>query len=179
LGAARDFGYGLREAGFLYLETRFHYLEASFHFLEAGFHFLEARFDLLKANFHLLKATFRFLEAGFHFLEANSRILEASFLFLETNFHFPEAEFLIRRSRPAPPHPRRDVESESSKLKDGELATLETFLISPRRNRSSSRSSWRSKMEAGNPTVSIDLLVRSLLAAGADRRELGRIVGTP
>jgi DNA-binding XRE family transcriptional regulator len=34
------------------------------------------------------------------------------------------------------------------------------------------------KMEAGDPTVSIDLLVRSLLAAGADRRELGRIVGT-
>jgi len=33
------------------------------------------------------------------------------------------------------------------------------------------------KMEAGDPTVSIDLLVRSLLAAGADRRELGRIVG--
>jgi len=35
------------------------------------------------------------------------------------------------------------------------------------------------KMEAGDPTVSIDLLVRSLLAAGADRREVGRIVGSP
>src|SRR3954463_7230863 len=34
------------------------------------------------------------------------------------------------------------------------------------------------KMQAGAPTVSIDLLVRSLRAAGADRRELGRIVGT-
>lgn len=33
------------------------------------------------------------------------------------------------------------------------------------------------KMEAGDPTVSIDLLVRSLLAAGASRRELGRILG--
>lgn len=33
------------------------------------------------------------------------------------------------------------------------------------------------KMEAGDPTVSIDLLVRSLLAAGANRRELGRIFG--
>jgi DNA-binding XRE family transcriptional regulator len=33
------------------------------------------------------------------------------------------------------------------------------------------------KMEAGDPTVSIDLLVRSLLAAGANRRELGRILG--
>ena len=34
------------------------------------------------------------------------------------------------------------------------------------------------KMEAGDPTVSVDLLVRSLLAIGADRRELGRIVGS-
>lgn len=33
------------------------------------------------------------------------------------------------------------------------------------------------KMEAGDPTVSIDLLVRSLLAAGANRRDLGRILG--
>jgi DNA-binding XRE family transcriptional regulator len=34
------------------------------------------------------------------------------------------------------------------------------------------------KMEAADPTVSVDLLVRSLLAAGADRRELGRVVGS-
>jgi len=34
------------------------------------------------------------------------------------------------------------------------------------------------KMEAGDPTVSVDLLVRSLLAAGADRQELGRVVGS-
>ena len=33
------------------------------------------------------------------------------------------------------------------------------------------------KMEAADATVSVDLLVRSLLAAGADRRELGRVVG--
>jgi DNA-binding XRE family transcriptional regulator len=33
------------------------------------------------------------------------------------------------------------------------------------------------KMEAADPTVSVDLLVRSLLAAGANRREVGRIVG--
>jgi hypothetical protein len=32
-------------------------------------------------------------------------------------------------------------------------------------------------MEAADPTVSVDLLVRSLLAAGANRRELGRVVG--
>jgi DNA-binding XRE family transcriptional regulator len=34
------------------------------------------------------------------------------------------------------------------------------------------------KMEAGDSTVSVDLLVRCLLAAGADRKELGRIVGS-
>ena len=34
------------------------------------------------------------------------------------------------------------------------------------------------KMEAADPTVSVDLLVRSLLAAGATRRELGRVVGS-
>lgn len=34
------------------------------------------------------------------------------------------------------------------------------------------------KMEAADPTVSVDLLVRSLLAAGANRREVGRVVGS-
>jgi DNA-binding XRE family transcriptional regulator len=34
------------------------------------------------------------------------------------------------------------------------------------------------KMEAADSTVSVDLLLRSLLAAGADRRELGRIVAS-
>ena len=34
------------------------------------------------------------------------------------------------------------------------------------------------KMEAADPSVSVDLLVRSLLAAGANRRELGRVVGS-
>ncbi|HEX7151367.1 MAG TPA: helix-turn-helix domain-containing protein [Thermoanaerobaculia bacterium] len=33
------------------------------------------------------------------------------------------------------------------------------------------------KMEAADPTVSVDLLLRSLLAAGADRHEVGRVVG--
>jgi DNA-binding XRE family transcriptional regulator len=32
------------------------------------------------------------------------------------------------------------------------------------------------KMEAADPTVSVDLLVRSLLAAGATRKEVGRVV---
>jgi DNA-binding XRE family transcriptional regulator len=34
------------------------------------------------------------------------------------------------------------------------------------------------KMEAADPTVSVDLLVRSLLAAGANRREVGRVVSS-
>ena len=33
------------------------------------------------------------------------------------------------------------------------------------------------KMEAADPTVTVDLLLRSLLAAGADRNELARVVG--
>lgn len=33
------------------------------------------------------------------------------------------------------------------------------------------------KMEAGDPTVSLDLLVRSLLALGASNRDLGRMIG--
>ena len=34
------------------------------------------------------------------------------------------------------------------------------------------------KMETGDPSVSIDLLVRTLLALGADPRELARIIGS-
>lgn len=32
------------------------------------------------------------------------------------------------------------------------------------------------KMEAGDPTVSLDLLIRSLLALGADNRAIGRVM---
>lgn len=32
------------------------------------------------------------------------------------------------------------------------------------------------KMEAGDPSVSLDLLIRSLIALGASTRELGRII---
>jgi len=35
------------------------------------------------------------------------------------------------------------------------------------------------KMEAGDPSVSVDLLIRSLLALGASRRDVGRIIGEP
>jgi len=34
------------------------------------------------------------------------------------------------------------------------------------------------KMEAGDPTVTVDLLVRSLLALGASRREVARIISS-
>jgi hypothetical protein len=33
-------------------------------------------------------------------------------------------------------------------------------------------------MEAGDPTVSIDLLVRTLLALGLSRKELARVIGS-
>jgi DNA-binding XRE family transcriptional regulator len=33
------------------------------------------------------------------------------------------------------------------------------------------------KMEAGDPSVSIDLLIRSLLASGATRQDLAKIIG--
>ena len=35
------------------------------------------------------------------------------------------------------------------------------------------------KMEGGDPSVSLDLLIRSLLALGASRRDLGKLIGTP
>ena len=35
------------------------------------------------------------------------------------------------------------------------------------------------KMEAGDPSVSIDLLIRSLLALGTSARELSRIISSP
>jgi ribosome-binding protein aMBF1 (putative translation factor) len=35
------------------------------------------------------------------------------------------------------------------------------------------------KMEAGDPSVSLDLLIRSLISLGASERELSRIITTP
>ena len=35
------------------------------------------------------------------------------------------------------------------------------------------------KMESGDPTVSLDLLIRSLLALGTSARELSRIIAAP
>jgi transcriptional regulator with XRE-family HTH domain len=34
------------------------------------------------------------------------------------------------------------------------------------------------KLEAGDPSVSVDLMLKSLLKLGASRRELGRVIGT-
>lgn len=35
------------------------------------------------------------------------------------------------------------------------------------------------KMEAGDPSVSVDLLIRSLLALGASQRDVGRVIAEP
>jgi transcriptional regulator with XRE-family HTH domain len=35
------------------------------------------------------------------------------------------------------------------------------------------------KMEAGDPSVSLDLLIRSLISLGASERELSQIIKTP
>ncbi len=43
-------------------------------------------------------------------------------------------------------------------------------------NRLGSSQSRIAKMEAGDPSVSLDLLIRSLLVLGASRRELSRII---
>lgn len=53
------------------------------------------------------------------------------------------------------------------KLTQGELA-----------RRLQSSQSRIAKMEAGDPSVSLDLLIRSLLILGASRRELSRIIST-
>jgi DNA-binding XRE family transcriptional regulator len=42
----------------------------------------------------------------------------------------------------------------------------------------SSSQSRVAKMESGDPSVSIDLLIRSLLALGASKRELARVISS-
>ena len=46
-------------------------------------------------------------------------------------------------------------------------------------DRLSSSQSRVAKMEAADPDVSIDLLLRALLATGASRRDLGRMISVP
>ena len=55
------------------------------------------------------------------------------------------------------------VQREKHKLSQGALAA-----------RMKSSQSRVAKIEAGDPTVSLDLLVRAALAAGATRKELGK-----
>lgn len=54
---------------------------------------------------------------------------------------------------------------ENQKLTQAELASI-----------IKSSQSRVAKMEAGDPTVSIDLLVKSLLALGVSKKELGRAI---
>ena len=56
---------------------------------------------------------------------------------------------------------------EQKRLNQAELAS--------RINSSQSRVA---KMEAGDPSVSLDLLIRSLLALGASRRDLARAISS-
>jgi len=42
-----------------------------------------------------------------------------------------------------------------------------------------SSQSRAAKMEAGDPSVSLDLLIRSLITLGASERELSQIIATP
>lgn len=62
----------------------------------------------------------------------------------------------------------------SEKLKEKRTRTRLTQAELARAIRSSQ--SRVAKMEAGDPTVSIDLLVKSLLALGVSRKELGRVI---
>lgn len=84
------------------------------------------------------------------------------------------------------------TDQEFLRLSDGEAlyidlkVRLATDLRERRRRRSltqadlakrlRSSQSRIAKMEAGDPSVSLDLLVRSLLMLGASRRELSRII---
>jgi len=62
----------------------------------------------------------------------------------------------------------------SVKVKRRERRLTQTALA--RKIRSSQ--SRVAKMEAGDPTVSLDLLIRSLLALGASNRELAKIISS-
>jgi DNA-binding XRE family transcriptional regulator len=63
--------------------------------------------------------------------------------------------------------------SENLKL----LRTRENLSQSALAKRLGSSQSRVAKMEAGDPSVSLDLLIRAHFAAGATRRDLARVVG--
>jgi len=59
-----------------------------------------------------------------------------------------------------------------------ELRTQHSWTQADLAARLGSSQSRVAKMEAADSTVSVDLLVRSLLTAGADRKDVGRAVGS-
>ncbi len=78
-----------------------------------------------------------------------------------------------------------DLSAEESAYIEMKLALSEKLRERRRRNKLTqaelakvieSSQSRVAKMEAGDPTVSIDLLVKSLLALGVSKKELGRTI---
>jgi DNA-binding XRE family transcriptional regulator len=78
-----------------------------------------------------------------------------------------------------------DLSDEESAYIEMKLALSEKLKERRRRNKLTqaelakaieSSQSRVAKMEAGDPTVSIDLLVKSLLALGVSKKELGRTI---
>ena len=78
-----------------------------------------------------------------------------------------------------------DLPAEESAYKEMKLALSEKLKERRRRTKLTqaelakaieSSQSRVAKMEAGDPTVSIDLLVKSLLALGVSKKELGRTI---
>ena len=66
-----------------------------------------------------------------------------------------------------------DFGSRLKKLRNTKKLTQEEFA-----QRIKSSQSRVAKMEAGDPTVSLDLLVRSLLALGATKKDLAKVIGS-
>ena len=80
-----------------------------------------------------------------------------------------------------------DLSSEEAAYIEVKLALSRTFLERRRERRLTQQQAARllkssqsrvAKMEAGDPSVSLDLLVRSLLALGIPKRSLGRILSS-
>lgn len=76
-----------------------------------------------------------------------------------------------------------DLSAEESAYIEMKLALSEKLRERRRRNKLNlaelaieSSQSRVAKMEAGDPTVSVDLLVKSLLALGVSKEELGRTI---
>jgi DNA-binding XRE family transcriptional regulator len=66
---------------------------------------------------------------------------------------------------------RVSLAKELRKRRRAKRISQETFA-----KRIGSSQSRVAKMEAGDPSVSIDLLIRSLLSAGSTKKEIGRVI---